>query len=72
MTKDELWAIITDRNPRLTGDRPVTLSPRGLKKLFDTGWERGYKQGMTTGMAIAGRDAHRDDPLSALFGGIFL
>lgn len=39
MKKSELWAIYTRRNPSFAEDGNVTLSARGLKKLFDTTWE---------------------------------
>ena len=39
MKKSELWAIYTRRNPSFAEDGSVTLSARGLKKLFDTTWE---------------------------------
>ena len=39
MKKSELWAIYIRRNPSFAEDGNVTLSARGLKKLFDTTWE---------------------------------
>jgi hypothetical protein len=46
MTKAELWAIYVDRNPSFEGEGNVTLSKRGLRKLFDTTWDTAYHDGM--------------------------
>lgn len=45
MTKDELWVQYVAKNPSFGGEGNVTLSTKGLKKLFDQTWERGYKAG---------------------------
>jgi hypothetical protein len=38
MTRDELWARYVKRNPVFDRGGMVTLSARGLKKMFDTTW----------------------------------
>lgn len=43
MTKDELWKIYTDRNPQFSGEERFTISPEGLKKLFDQTWDQATK-----------------------------
>ena len=45
MKKSELWAIYVRRNPSFDGDGNVTMSARGLKKLFDTTWDTAYFDG---------------------------
>jgi hypothetical protein len=45
MTKERLWKIYTDRNPSFDGDGNVTLSAKGLRKLFETTWEVAYYDG---------------------------
>lgn len=45
MTKKELWRIYVMRNPSFEGDGNVTMSARGLKKLFDTTWDTAYWDG---------------------------
>lgn len=45
MTKEELWAIYVRRNPSFEGEGNVTLSKRGLRKLFDTTWDTAYFDG---------------------------
>jgi hypothetical protein len=38
MTREELWARYVERNPVFDRGGMVTLSARGLKKMFDTTW----------------------------------
>ena len=45
MTRSELWKIYTDRNPSFAGDGNVTMTAKGLRKLFDTTWEVAYFDG---------------------------
>jgi hypothetical protein len=45
MTKNELWRIYVKKNPSFEGDGNVTMSARGLKKLFDTTWDTAYYDG---------------------------
>ena len=55
MTKEELWAIYVKRNPSFEGEGNVTLSKRGLRKLFDTTWDTAYfdgNEGVNTKIAV--------------------
>lgn len=45
MKKSELWAIYVRRNPSFDGDGNVTMTARGLRKLFDTTWDTAYFDG---------------------------
>ena len=45
MKKSELWAIYVKRNPSFDGDGNVTMTARGLKKLFETTWDTAYFDG---------------------------
>ena len=45
MKKSELWAIYVRRNPSFDGDGHVTMTARGLRKLFDTTWDTAYFDG---------------------------
>lgn len=45
MTKNELWRIYVKRNPSFEGDGNVTMSAKGLRKLFDTTWDTAYWDG---------------------------
>lgn len=39
MTKAQLWLIYVQRNPSFEGRENVTMTPNGLKKLFNQTWE---------------------------------
>ena len=45
MTKNELWRIYVKKNPSFDGDGNVTMSAKGLRKLFDTTWDTAYWDG---------------------------
>lgn len=53
MTQSDLWSIYTTKNPTMgTNDStPITLTSRGLKKLFDTTWEQAHQVGFENGKA---------------------
>jgi len=40
MTKNELWEIFCKKNPSFEQDGNVTLSTKGLRKLFETTWDQ--------------------------------
>lgn len=45
MKKSELWAIYVKRNPSFDGDGNVTMTARGLRKLFETTWDTAHFDG---------------------------
>lgn len=45
MKKSELWAQYVARNPSFAGDGNVTMTARGLRKLFDTTWDVAFFDG---------------------------
>lgn len=45
MTKKELWKAYVKRNPSFDGDGNITMSARGLRKMFDNTWEMAYEAG---------------------------
>jgi hypothetical protein len=67
MTREQLWQIITDRNPQFV-TQPCTLTPAGLKKLFDTAWEQGHEQGLANGRALQMQAARGAHPFDRIFG----
>ena len=71
MQAAELWLKYCERNPSFRNpDGDVTLTVRGLKKLFDQTFAKGHELGVSNGRAIAEREA--DKPRSdSLFGKIF-
>ena len=38
MTKEELWNTYVAKNPSFEGDGNVTMSAKGLRKMFDQTW----------------------------------
>jgi hypothetical protein len=75
MKKDELWLIFVRKNPRFGDgdDTTVTLTVRGLKKMFDTAFERGHDHGFENGKAWESATAKTrrgaNDLFSQMFGG---
>lgn len=47
MTKNELWRKFAERNPSFDGEGSVTLSARGLRKLFRQTWDFAYEAGLS-------------------------
>jgi hypothetical protein len=45
MTKSTLWAIYCRKNPQFKGDGNVTMSARGLRKMFDVTWDTAFYDG---------------------------
>jgi len=43
--KSQLWKIYVAKNPSFAGDGNITMSARGLRKLFDQTWDYAYEQG---------------------------
>lgn len=45
MTKEKLWKIYVSKNPSFDGAGSITLSAKGLRKMFDTTWDIAYFDG---------------------------
>jgi hypothetical protein len=45
MTRSQLWKIYVKRNPSFAGDGNVTMTARGLRKMFETTWDAAYFDG---------------------------
>jgi hypothetical protein len=45
MKKSELWAIYIKKYPQFAGEGNVTLSAKGLQKLFNQTWDYAYYEG---------------------------
>ena len=45
MKKSELWKIYVAKNPSFAGDGNITMSARGLRKLFDQTWDLAFHEG---------------------------
>ena len=55
MKKSELWKIYCAKNPSFAGDGNVTMSARGLRKLFDQTWDYAFHEG---------EDEHEQAPIN--------
>jgi len=74
MRQDELWSHLTEKNQHWLTEN-VTLTPDGLKKLFDTVYTQGHKQGLANGKAIQDRikkeSSKKKSNVENLFGDTF-
>jgi hypothetical protein len=57
MTQQEAWTYITTRNPDFLTSG-AHLAPAGLKRLFDTAFEVGYKNGHDDMLQVKSSAAH--------------
>ena len=46
MTKKELWAKYVEKNPSFDGLGTVTMSARGLRKMFNQTWDIAFEAGL--------------------------
>jgi hypothetical protein len=45
MTKSSLWAIYCQKNPQFAEDGEITLTTKGLRKMFDVTWDTAFYDG---------------------------
>jgi hypothetical protein len=71
MTRADLWKIFTDKNPKMSGDDEshITMTVRGLRKLFETAYDQGHDQGFENGKAWEA--AHPKETKSDIFNDMF-
>jgi hypothetical protein len=72
MTKEELWQIYCRKNPSFAKDGNVTMSAKGLRKLFDTTWDTAYFDGEEDFVENTGQSFQQDtaalNHLKSIFG----
>ncbi len=68
MKKSQLWKIYTAKNPAFERDGNVTLSTRGLRKLFDQTWDLAYHEGEDEIEHTPVTDSKGVDDLMKIFG----
>jgi hypothetical protein len=70
MTRSQLWKIYVKRNPSFAGDGNVTMSARGLRKLFETTWDAAYFDGEMESDGSYRRHQQNDqvEALKSMFG----
>ena len=53
MTKDTLWLIYIEKNPKfIQEEAQITFTPKGLRKFFEQTWDLAHKQGVENGKAL--------------------
>jgi hypothetical protein len=66
--KSQLWKIYVAKNPAFERDGNVTLSTRGLRKLFDQTWDLAYHEGEPEDAPPPATDSRSVDDLRKIFG----
>jgi hypothetical protein len=66
--KSQLWKIYVAKNPSFAGDGNITMSARGLRKLFDQTWDLAYEEGEPEHEAPPVNDSKSVDDLRKIFG----
>jgi hypothetical protein len=66
--KSQLWKIYVAKNPAFERDGNVTLSTRGLRKLFDHTWDLAYHEGEPDDAPPPVTDSRSVDDLRKIFG----
>ena len=68
MKKSQLWKIYCAKNPSFAGDGNVTMSARGLRKMFDQTWDLAIHEGEEENEAPPDNDSKGVDDLRKIFG----
>ena len=68
MKKSQLWKIYVAKNPAFERDGNVTLSTRGLRKLFDQTWDLAFYEGEDEHEAPPVNNSKSVDDLRKIFG----
>ena len=68
MKKSQLWKIYTAKNPSFAGDGNITMSARGLRKMFDQTWDLAIHEGEEENEAPPATDSKGVDDLRKIFG----
>jgi hypothetical protein len=66
--KSQLWKIYTAKNPSFAGDGNITMSARGLRKLFDQTWDYAFHEGEEENDPAPVTDSKGVDDLMKIFG----
>jgi len=66
--KSQLWKIYVAKNPSFAGDGNITMSARGLRKLFDQTWDFAFHEGEDENEAPPVTDSKGVDDLLKIFG----
>jgi hypothetical protein len=66
--KSQLWKIYTAKNPSFAGDGNITMSARGLRKMFDQTWDLAIHEGEEENEAPPVTDSKGVADLMKIFG----
>jgi len=66
--KSQLWKIYVAKNPAFERDGNVTLSTRGLRKLFDQTWDYAFHEGEEEHDPTPVHNSKSVDDLRKIFG----
>jgi hypothetical protein len=66
--KSQLWKIYSAKNPAFERDGNVTLSTRGLRKLFDQTWDYAFHEGEEENEHAPVNNSKSVDDLRKIFG----
>jgi len=69
MNKSSLWEFYVQKNPQFAKEGEITLTTKGLRKMFDTTWDIAYREGESKKRDYLDPDSMGDlDALKSLFG----
>jgi hypothetical protein len=68
MKKSQLWKIYVSKNPSFAGDGNITMSARGLRKLFEQTWDYAFHEGEDESEQAPVNDSKAVDDLRKIFG----
>jgi hypothetical protein len=66
--KSQLWKIYVAKNPSFAGEGNVTMSVRGLRKMFDQTWDLAIHEGEPEHEPAPVNDSKGVDDLRKIFG----
>ena len=68
MKKSQLWKIYCAKNPSFAGDGTITMSARGLRKLFEQTWDLAFYEGEDESEQTPVNNSKAVDDLRKIFG----
>jgi hypothetical protein len=63
MTKQQLWSKYVERNPSFDGLGTITMSARGLRKMFNQTWDVAFESGFKQEFEDDGEEEEYPEPI---------
>jgi hypothetical protein len=63
MTKKELWSKYVEKNPSFDGLGTITMSARGLRKMFNQTWDIAFEAGLNQEFEDDGEENDYPEPI---------